>query len=611
MRLLFVILASCILANPASSQSPFVAVHGVDGAAYQVWINQIKANGFRPIYVNGYDVGGKVQFAAVARKTLDASEWEARHGLTGDAFQKRLDDAAANGLCPVCVSGYLDDATPRFAVIFVRTSKPGKWQVRYDLSAKEYQDGIESFRKKGLRPDLVTGYADGKGGYRFAALFVEAGKSLWSAQHDLTEDAYQKWVDDLAGKGYRPKGVSAYPTPNGLRFAAVFTKDGVTWSARIGLTAEEYQIEFDKRAIDGYRPLIVTGYPTGSIDRTEPYDAAMRQFMKERSIPGGALAVSRDGKMLLSAGYGYADANMRPIKADTPFRLASVTKPITAAAVHQLIDAGKLKLDTRVFALLDLKPLADQKADARLQQITVRHLLEHRGGWDRNIFPDPMFCPRQIARAVGKVGPVEPDDIVRFMLGQPLQFNPGARQSYSNFGYCVLGRVVEKVAGKPFIDYVRDDLLGPLNIKSIELGSTLPAKRNPAEPEYFDPYIGRSVLQSRRKFVSLPDGSFCLEAMDANGGLIGSAPDLIRFLEAYWISGKPRKGNGQNWTAFGSLPGTWTMVMQRPNGVNVAALFNQRTDLSGLSYDTIYDLMRAAAEGYGSGPRYAAVFVKD
>lgn len=199
------------------------------------------------------------------------------------------------------------------------------------------------------------------------------------------------------------------------------------------------------------------------------------------------------------------------------------------------------------------------------------------------------------------------------MIGQPLQFDPGSKEKYSNFGYCVLGRVIEKVTGKPYMQYVRENLLIPLRITSVELGRSLPADRNPREPVYVDPGEGKNVIQPQSTaLVPAPDGTFYLEAMDAHGGLIGSAPDLIRFLEAYWISGEPRRGNGQDATFFGSLPGTWTMVMQRPNGVNVVALFNQRTDPSGRDYSQIQSLLRSAADGLTAGGlQYAVVFVKN
>lgn len=335
----------------------------------------------------------------------------------------------------------------------------------------------------------------------------------------------------------------------------------------------------------------------------EAFDAAMKRFMADRSIGAGTLAVSKNGTPLITRAYGFADpGKARPVRPDDPFRLASVTKPITAAAVRKLAADGKLDLDAQVFAYLGLRPLEGPVADPRVNAVTVRHLLEHRGGWDRDAAFDPMFRPLTIAEAAGKPGPADPVDVIRYMLGQPLQFDPGSKRVYSNFGYCVLGRVIEKAGGKPYARYVNEDLLGPLGVRTVNLGRTLPGLRNEREPVYEDRGTGRNVMLPRDPArVPAPDGTFHLEAMDAHGGLIGSAPDLVRFLDAYWISGEPRKGNGQSWTHFGSLPGTWAMVLQTRNGVNVAALFNRRSDPSGASYNEIETLMRAAADALGPG----------
>jgi N-acyl-D-amino-acid deacylase len=215
-----------------------------------------------------------------------------------------------------------------------------------------------------------------------------------------------------------------------------------------------------------------------------------------------------------------------------------------------------------------------------------------------------MFRSLEIAKALGKPGPATAEDIIHYMAGQPLQFAPGSKEVYSNFGYCVLGRVIEKASGKSYVRYVREDVLAPLGIKSIELGHTLPADRNPREPVYIDPASGRDVMHpSSKSEVPAPDGSFYLEAMDAHGGLIASAPDLVRFLRAYWMSGEPRR-SGQTfaYNFFGSLPGTWTVVVQRPDGVSYAALFNQRADASGLSYESIRDDLNRAADGIKRWP---------
>src|SRR5262249_4889644 len=161
----------------------------------------------------------------------------------------------------------------------------------------------------------------------------------------------------------------------------------------------------------------------------------MRQFMADRQITAGAVAVARDGHVLMSAGYGNLDADgLKPVQADTPFRIASLSKPITAAAIHKLAADGKVVLDAPVLTLLKIEPPAGVALDPRWRRITVKHLLEHQGGWDRGQQPDPMFRSREIAESLGKPPPASADDVVRYMLGQPLQFDPGTKTVYSNFG---------------------------------------------------------------------------------------------------------------------------------------------------------------------------------
>ena len=303
----------------------------------------------------------------------------------------------------------------------------------------------------------------------------------------------------------------------------------------------------------------------------------------------------------------------RAILPTDPFRIASLTKPITAAAVRNLIARGTISLDTKVFDYLGLAPLPGERPDARLKDITIRHLLDHKGGWDRDATFDPMFRPLEIAEDLGKPGPATANDVIRTMSGKPLDFAPGTKTAYSNFGYCVLGRVLEKATGQSYTAHIRKDLLAPLGITSIDLGRTLPSRRDGREPFYADADRGRNVMRPASKpLVALPDGNFHLEAMDSHGGLIASSVDLARFLTAYWISGEPRQGGNSRGHHFGNLPGTFTLMMQHPSDLDVAVLFNQGTDPSKKKYEDILPQMNAACKRVAaSETTYAAIWGKD
>jgi N-acyl-D-amino-acid deacylase len=298
-----------------------------------------------------------------------------------------------------------------------------------------------------------------------------------------------------------------------------------------------------------------------AVESLKAFDDAMLEFMRKYEIQAGVLAVSKDGRIVLDRGYGWADqARTKPTPPDALMRIASVAKPITRAAVLKLIREGKLSLDTKVFAYLGIEPPGGKTADERIYKITVKNLLEHRGGWDRDQAGDPMFQMNQVRKDLKLGRPPTPRDVIRWMMGRPLQFDPGEREAYSNFGYCVLGRVIEKASGKPYEQYVTEAVLRPAGITSVRISRDRAADRD-----------------AREVWYPVADGDFSTEAMDAHGGLASTAGDLCRFMRAWWISGE-RRGVGpyknQNWIFFGSLPGTSAMAMQRPSGVDIAVLLN-------------------------------------
>jgi CubicO group peptidase (beta-lactamase class C family) len=373
------------------------------------------------------------------------------------------------------------------------------------------------------------------------------------------------------------------------------------------------------------------------------FDRLVISFMKKHQVPGGALAVTKDGRVVYSRGFGYADTGkMQPVVPQALFRIASISKPITAAAVLKLVEQGKLKLDDFAFQILQLQPFLEEKkrVDPRLRKITIRQLLQHTAGWDRDKSFDPMFESVKIARALKVPPPAHAEHVIRYMMGQPLDFAPGARYAYSNFGYCVLGRIIEKVSGQSYESYVRQHILRPLGIRDMRIGRTLPQGRAAGEVHYYAgkdrtaPAVFAGMLDRN---VPTPYGAWYLEAMDAHGGWIASAVDLVRFASAFdhpdhskllqaktidlmfarppglaglTKNGKPRatyyacgwsvrpvgKKGHSTWHP-GALDGTGTLLVRRADGVNWAVLFNKRHDQKGKALTAeIEPLLHAAAD---------------
>ena len=208
----------------------------------------------------------------------------------------------------------------------------------------------------------------------------------------------------------------------------------------------------------------------------------------------------------------------------------------TAVAVMKLVEESRLSLDDRAFDIVRATAVldGDRKPDPRLAQITIRQMLQHTGGWDRDKSFDPMFRPGQIARETESPAPATPDNVIRFMLARELDFEPGTRRVYSNFGYCVLGRVIEKLTGQPYDQFIREKVLKAAGITRMRLGASLDGKQVPGEVRYYTRHedLAKNVFPGEPERVPRPYGGFHLEAMDAHGGWIASAIDLARFAAA-------------------------------------------------------------------------------
>ncbi len=120
------------------------------------------------------------------------------------------------------------------------------------------------------------------------------------------------------------------------------------------------------------------------------------------------------------------------------------------------------------------------------------------------------------------------------MLRKPLDFDPGERYAYSNFGYCLLGRVIEHKTGKPYGVAVRELVLAPLKMTNTQLGATRIDRRAEREVTYYAGSKGASVFaDDLQQEVPRPYGAFCLEAMDAHGGWLSTTEDLLKFASAF------------------------------------------------------------------------------
>lgn len=320
------------------------------------------------------------------------------------------------------------------------------------------------------------------------------------------------------------------------------------------------------------------------------FDDAVRTFMSTYSVPGASIAVTHDEKLVYLKSYGKQD-DAQPVVAQSRFRLASVSKPITSTAVFKLVEQGKLRLSDTVFGASGIlgTTYGTPPYGPHVTEITVDELLHHTGGGWPNDGTDPMFTNPSMTAA----------QLLSWTLdNRPLANTPGTAYAYSNFGYFVLGRVIEKVSGLDYESAVKGLVLQPLGITDMTIGKNTLAERLPSEVKYFgqggeDPY------------------GFNLHRMDAHGGWIATAKDLATLL--VHVDGFPAKvdllsaqsiatmtapsavdagyacgwavNSAHNWWHIGSLPGTATEIIRAQIGWNWVILTNTRGPQSSFDAD--------------------------
>lgn len=262
-------------------------------------------------------------------------------------------------------------------------------------------------------------------------------------------------------------------------------------------------------------------------------DRTVERFLKKWHINGASLAIAKDGRLIYAKGFGYADVGQKKkVEPYHIFRVASVSKLVTATAVMKLVEEGRLSLNDKVFGAEGIlnDPVFSEICDARAPQITVKHLLEYSGGWLPR-WGDPVFMSKHIAAARRVPLPVSVDDIIAFVLSKRLHFNVGSYSSYSNVGYVMLGRVVEKVTGMSYEDYVHSALLVPMGITNMCLGNSYPKDFYRDEVSYYDVWDAKPVMafDNPNAKVYKPNGGHDIRTLGAAGGWVSSPAELVRF----------------------------------------------------------------------------------
>ncbi|MEO0399751.1 MAG: serine hydrolase domain-containing protein [Pseudomonadota bacterium] len=487
----------------------------------------------------------------------------------------------------------------RFAALMAPNTgaREMRWYWGYDMT----EAGLKQlYREKKMRILDIERYRHG-GKTRFAAVLVDnqgANRSGWYWYPALSKAEVS---EKLSENNMRLIDMERYKSNGKNRFVVVMMprdadESGHYWWYQ-GITkgqlatmvrrhgARVVDIEPPAYGASGYSAILIdngiakTGHCGGKLAH---FEKRLIKKMKQQNIPGAQIAVVKDDRLVHSCGIGQANiAKNEKVTPDNLFRIASITKLFTMSAIRKL-DADRLLSlsDPMMTALGDRAPATADYGDFRMAQITVQHLLDHRGGWIRNGRGqfDPMFRHEMIGEAIGATPPLTCRQIMDYMLTEEfLDYFPGQKpprvdngDAYSNLGYCILGQITRERSGRGYQAYVRDNILNPAGARSTKLGKTQWKDRDPREVVYYGAaFAPKETSLFTGEKVDRPYGAWVLEAMAAHGGWISSANDLVRY--AQFTPVHPR-GSG-NVSHDGALTGTWTSLTEK-DGAHVAILLN-------------------------------------
>lgn len=251
-------------------------------------------------------------------------------------------------------------------------------------------------------------------------------------------------------------------------------------------------------------------------------DDLVKERLRERNIPGAAVAVIKNGKVVKIKGYGLASVEFSvPVTTETVFEIGSVSKQMTAAGIMLLVEDGKVDLDARISKYLPNTPSA-------WANVTVRHLLTHSSG----IKSYSSLSGFELSRRVSIEGFIEQ------LSPYPLEFTPGEKNIYSNSGYNLLAYIIQTQSGKPFMEFMRERIFKPL-------GMTKTADR---DPQFIIP-LRATGYEWQRGSLSGRDGN--LTDLMGAGSIVSTIDDMTKW-EAALRDDKFLKPSSKKeiWTQF-------------------------------------------------------------
>lgn len=331
------------------------------------------------------------------------------------------------------------------------------------------------------------------------------------------------------------------------------------------------------------------------IDELRALDKKIERYMTTWWIKGASLAITRNDSLIYAKGYGWADEEkgieMQP---GHIMRMASVSKLMTAVGIMVLQDRGLLNIKDTVFGpdgILCDSLYSSHIKDKKHYRITVEHLLRHQGGFYR----DPVFSSRDVKHQMGLDHAPEKEDYFKLVLSHRLRYLPGSVHKYSNFGYILLSEIIERVSGKPYEQFMKEDVFAPAGCYDMHIAGTYYTDKRDNEVRYYthegdgkyiEEYNDSGIMVERcygGNNIPLLSGAgawcgstleiarlvACIDGQDEIPDILSK--EAVRQMTQYFDKSTFSLGwndttPGLGWSRSGTLSGTCALVKRFPDG---------------------------------------------
>jgi CubicO group peptidase (beta-lactamase class C family) len=489
---------------------------------WQQTFDEQAEQGFGPIILAAMGSSSAPFFAAVfePREQIPLT----RHQLTsGDltdlsTIQGMNSSANSQGLILTWAASYGDPGDPRFAAIWNTNADNTLWNNDGLVDdPTDYSSRFNAQTSGWCRPAFVTVGTNNT----YMSVFVANEVGPWAAAYDCNSSAYEAALENWGRQGYYPLWAQASgASPASARFAALFVQTGQTINKQF-----------------------TSSGPIANLDIDQQVQSVMEAYPVARHA---SLAIVSGTKLVYARAYTLAEPDWPVVQPTTFFRLASVSKTVTALAIYQLIEENVLHTTDTLQDILQLRtPAGGYPSDPKFGEITIGQLLVHTSGLDTDGFSNGTAVVQAFADAGVAIDlPVTQSMTDSYIASQYLLYPPGTVQQYSNCGYYLLGRVVARLRGTNTpIDAYQQHLLAPLSISRIRSSVDLISQQLPDEARYQaawidktapsplpDLTVAQSLMTPDQPLVPAGYGNYELAITQGAGGLSAATTDLARLI---------------------------------------------------------------------------------